>query len=865
MLGEVKRGPILLLCSVIGVALNADSPAIAQAVSTTGLVDWFDPDAGVTTDVNGNVEIWTNQANGGRSVTTPSTATSVVAGPGGSMIRFDAPNNDGQLSYPSAGTAAYADGYTVFSVVRINVPTTDWNSFPRLWRGANDGNAMFMRKSNGTVEVKSNGAARPASSFTAAYTVGDPTADPATLGEVAILAARVTPTSQELLFNGDVVSSTASQLSYAVDNATIQIGNSVKADMGDVLVYDATASLTGLNETGLALAQKNGVGWTVSGGSPTVSGALSVPVTVAGGALTFAGSSSTTGLLAVDSGTLAFTGDSSASTAPLQLGHSNGELARMTINTTGTIAFDNNTSVGSGGGSGSIVQTAGDLRVGVATFDYLNLGNSGSYGHYRLEGGSFDSTSGPGEMNVGNGGVGVLEMTGGTMEFNRYTVIGNGGGSTGQATLTGGTITHTASGNYFLVGDDGAGRLNVGTLAGGDAKIATAANLKIGEANNNVSGQLNLNSGTIEITRSTASIRADVDKNQDRSLDLSLNGGTIRSAVDGITMILGGVDAPDRTMLFNGGVTIDTNGYDASIATSILETTGGGFYRSTGFTATPTGEAGSGFIAPPIVKVSAGSGQDAQVDAQVDPATGLLTGFVVTNPGQGYVAGDTLTLAFTGAAAATMPDNYTYTLTADDVAANGTGVFRKQGTGTLTLTAANTFTGETRIAAGTLKLASTGSLLSSLITIESGASFDTSEVAGFQLAPGQSLGGSGTFAGSILIDAGAGLVFDPGNPLTVSSGTVTFGTGFGVDDIVGLDGANISEGLYALINGTVDLTGVDNVGFANRLSIGGGKEAYFQQGSLQLVVVPEPGAMTLAAAAVASGLGFRFGRRRRRG
>jgi len=128
MLGEVKRGPILLLCSVIGVALNADSPAIAQAVSTTGLVDWFDPDAGVTTDVNGNVEIWTNQANGGRSVTTPSTATSVVAGPGGSMIRFDAPNNGGQLSYPSAGTAAYADGYTVFSVVRINVPTTDSGS-----------------------------------------------------------------------------------------------------------------------------------------------------------------------------------------------------------------------------------------------------------------------------------------------------------------------------------------------------------------------------------------------------------------------------------------------------------------------------------------------------------------------------------------------------------------------------------------------------------------------------------------------------------------------------------------------------------------------------------------------------------------
>lgn len=260
--------------------------------------------------------------------------------------------------------------------------------------------------------------------------------------------------------------------------------------------------------------------------------------------------------------------------------------------------------------------------------------------------------------------------------------------------------------------------------------------------------------------------------------------------------------------------------------------------------------------------VSGGSGQDAQVDAQVDPVSGLLTGFVVTNPGQGYVAGDTLTLAFTGAAAATMPDNYTYTLTADDVAANGTGVFRKQGTGTLTLTAANTFTGETRISAGTLKLASTGSLLSSLITIEDGASFDVSEVTNFAVGPGQALGGSGSFAGSLLLDAGAGLVFDSGNPLTLTSGTVSFGAGFGVDDIVGLDGANVSEGLYTLISGTVDLTGVDNVGFANRLAIGGGKEAYFQQGSLQLVVVPEPANFIFAGIGLAM-VGWQFWRRGR--
>jgi autotransporter-associated beta strand protein len=873
--GALVRVTVVALFLVLG-----GGPAAFGQISTTGLLDHFNPNLGVTTDGNGNVTGWTNQATPGRSVIAGNATTTVVAGPNGSMLRFDAADGSGQLAYASAGSAAYADGLTVFTVVRFNSPTSSWNQFPRLWRGANDNVAVFLRTS-GVVEVKLGGYSRPISSYTNVYQLGDPTANPPTLGQVAIVATRASATERQLLFNGSVAATQSGGSStFAVDNTTLQIGNSVRGDIGDVLVYDSSVTVSGFNETGLALAQAYGVGWTVGGGSPSVSSALSVPVTVTGGTLGFTGSGSTSGSVTVDGGSVAFGGTTVASgslsvnrgsisfaggssvtgTNEFRLGQVSGQLARATMATSGSLSF-NNSSFGRSGGSGSLAQTSGDLRLG--TGGYLNLGQgAGTYGHYLLGGGSYASVSGNAQINVGDGGLGVLEMTGGAMTINRYLVIGNGGGSTGQMTITGGTMTHTANGNWFLVGDDGPGRLNVGTLAGGAARIVSGANLKIGEANNTVSSQLNLNAGTIEFTRSTASIRADIDKSPDRSLDLSLNGGRIRSGAADITLILGGVDAPDRTMLFNGGVTIDTNGFNAAIATPVIATTGNGFYRSTTFTATPTGAAGAGYIGPPIVAVSGGSGSGAQVNALVDTDAGTITGFVVTNPGQGYQAGDTLTFTLSGNAGSTLAAPYSYTLQPADLAANGTGIFRKEGNGILTLSAANTFTGETRIAAGTLRLAETGSLLSSLITIDSGATFDASLVSGFALLPGQALGGRGTFSGSVLLNDGAGLVFDAAGPFTIAGGTMSFGAGFGIADIIGLD-ATVSQGTYTLVAGSVDLSGLANVGFANRAGIGGGKEAYFQEGSLQLVVVPEPGTVALTALGLILG-GLAWTRRRGR-
>ena len=86
-----------------------------------------------------------------------------------------------------------------------------------------------------------------------------------------------------------------------------------------------------------------------------------------------------------------------------------------------------------------------------------------------------------------------------------------------------------------------------------------------------------------------------------------------------------------------------------------------------------------------------------------------------------------------------------------DVTSGGT--LAKQGAGFLTLTAANTYTGGTTISAGTLALSATGLLASSVIDVQSGATFDVSaKSGGWTLEAGKTLKGSGAIVGNLTIN-----------------------------------------------------------------------------------------------------------------
>ena len=242
----------------IGFRVARSIPPPLPAISQNGLVDWFNPDHGLFLDSDGRVTKWTNLADGNRSTGGSAATTRVETANGRRMIRFNSPANGGHLQYSSPGAPSLAEGYTVFVVFRLNEPIAGGNDFPRLWRGADDSHAFFLRRTTAEVEIKANPlavGARPSHPYADGYEIGD----------IAILTARLTPTSQQLYFNGILVNSSDSTIAaYTIDNSQFQIGNSVRGDIADVLIYDHSASLADMDVTGQALAEAYEATWPIS-------------------------------------------------------------------------------------------------------------------------------------------------------------------------------------------------------------------------------------------------------------------------------------------------------------------------------------------------------------------------------------------------------------------------------------------------------------------------------------------------------------------------------------------------------------------------------------------------------------------------
>lgn len=159
----------------------------------------------------------------------------------------------------------------------------------------------------------------------------------------------------------------------------------------------------------------------------------------------------------------------------------------------------------------------------------------------------------------------------------------------------------------------------------------------------------------------------------------------------------------------------------------------------------------------------------------------------------------------------------------------GSIALEKVGTGTLTLSGNSTYTGATLVSAGTLFVS--GELGATNVTVGVDAT----------------IGGGGAIGGSLAFASGSKLLFSTTDSLTINGPTVSFG-GFSVTDLIGLSSA-VANGTYTLIDGTAsfDLANVSNVGAANAFDLGLGKSAYFQAGSLQLVVIPEPSVALLGS------------------
>lgn len=188
----------------------------------------------------------------------------------------------------------------------------------------------------------------------------------------------------------------------------------------------------------------------------------------------------------------------------------------------------------------------------------------------------------------------------------------------------------------------------------------------------------------------------------------------------------------------------------------------------------------------------------------------------------------------------------------------------KTGVGTLRIEGTNTYTGATMINAGTLVLATAGNnniANSSSIMVADGATLDLTGVdGGFTLVSGQALGGDGSITGNLTFASGANFVFSLTETLAVS-GTVSF-DGFSIANLTGLD-SSIAAGTYNLITGTVDSANLANIGSGLAYDLGSGKSAYFEIGSLNVIVVPEPSTWALIGMGLLTVMTFR--RRRHQG
>jgi autotransporter-associated beta strand protein len=286
---------------------------------------------------------------------------------------------------------------------------------------------------------------------------------------------------------------------------------------------------------------------------------------------------------------------------------------------------------------------------------------------------------------------------------------------------------------------------------------------------------------------------------------LNFNGGTLKASVANSSFVNG----LTRIMVFNNGANIDDGGFSVTVPQALQAPVG------FGVATIPLTAGGSGYIDSPIVTISGGNGSNATATATV--SGGAVTAVTVTCPGMGYNNSDALTVSFSGGGASVTPP----TVGAITFVQNGSGGFTKKGTGTLTLTGANTFKGALVNSAGTLSLRSattygavnvnagtvlmtTAPTITNTTTVANNAIFTVSQIGSASASISNlTLNGAAAVPGATL-----GLAVSPANnPLVplVNAGTVTL-TG---TNTIALAGA-FNVGKLALVKYVGALAGTGN-------------------------------------------------------
>jgi fibronectin-binding autotransporter adhesin len=557
------------------------------------------------------------------------------------------------------------------------------------------------------------------------------------------------------------------------------------------------------NDTTWDIASGAQISLATSGGGNNITLAANRTLTKTGaGTLSLVGSQTNLkGTIQLDQGTIVAQNQASMGTAALVLNSGSLVLQRNDPSTYG----NNATVAGNVTVTGQRATTAGDgvnhalgtLAIGAHTLT-MNSGDNGllTGGAQRVTFGN-TTLSGNATFQVDNNVAGV------TSQLRLGAVSGDGFG-----------FTKTGSGNLELTAAgtaSGTVRIGAGNLILGNSTALVNANLDM-----NAADAGNLGFGTLtaaQIGALTGSRGILLENDSSAAVTLTVGSGTapnVPSNYSGVFSGSGGITkggAQDLTLTGNSTFTGDFLLSRGNVAVSRIGNAGED---------APLGRNGVVILGgasnnPRLAYTGAGETTDKQFQIG-SGGSGAAGGGQIFNNGSGALIFNNaqFNAADTGATAEatrilTLGGNYTAGVNRIDGAiVDNNGVNLVGVTiagGTWALDGVNTYTGTTTVNAGAI------------------------------------LGGSGRVGGDISFANGAKFLFDAASTLT-ADGTVSFNS-FSISDLIGLDGT-VAEETFTLIAGNVNFANVSNVGLANAVAIGGGKSAYFQEGSLQLVVIPEP-------------------------
>jgi autotransporter-associated beta strand protein len=402
-----------------------------------------------------------------------------------------------------------------------------------------------------------------------------------------------------------------------------------------------------------------------------------------------------------------------------------------------------------------------------------------------------------GTLNFAGGG----SFAGGNTEFSGLP--GGGSGGTGTVDFQSGIY----AGNYVLWtqinANQEAATLNISRLLvgyGGNSTFTINSPSALitgnGSGGNNLIGRsgatgiLDLKQGTVTMTNSGNEMRIVFDNQANSQGTLTVEGGTFNlgSTVNNIFVNHSGTSANNAgTFNLSGGmvtarsVLLGGGGAYTSGSTAAFNVTGGTLYVGAGGMAiNPTN---TGTLASSIV-LSGGTIGAAAAWSSASPMT-------LTNL-NGNI---TFQAADSGANA--------QNITLSGVLSGTLGGLTKTGAGTLTLNNADTYSGVTVIANGTLALGSSGSIANTpLVSVGNGATFDVSgRSTTFALGYNQTLtniSGTGLLAGNVNLSSGAlALNYTNGTPsLSVANGTLAFSGNAVTVNVSG----SLAHGIYKLIS-----------------------------------------------------------------